>query len=166
MAQPGLVSGESMKQQPQTEEDLKAAEQTAIDAANTVGRLSDVYVVELNDGTKVKCRVAKVGQIGLVLRFLRDVAEKLEITSTEASFLDAKLAQLGNDPLLLLLLIERAETYLWPLVVALSDIKDVETAKDMDIDDAVKVGKALFALNKDFFLKRVLPLLQGKVSVK
>lgn len=166
MAQPGLVSGESAKEQPQTAEDLKKAEEAAIETAETIARTKDTYVYTLSTGKKVQCRVAKVGQMGLVLRFLKDVAEKMEVLSTNPDYLTARMKEISDSPMMFLLLMEQAEKYLWPLIVALTSLNDETTARDLDIDDAVGIAKVLFELNKDFFLKRILPMLQGEVSVK
>lgn len=167
--QPGLVSGESMKdapKAPQTPEDVAKAEEKAIDTMDTIGRVKDSHSITISDGRQITCRVAKVGQMGLVLKFLRDVAEKMEVLSTNPDYLSARMAEIGDSPLLFITLLERAELHLWPVVVSLTSLKDEEEAKELDIDDAFGVAKVLFELNKDFFLQRVLPIVQGEISAK
>lgn len=162
----GLVSGPSKEALPQTEDEMAAAEEKAIETADMIGRRVTKLGVKLEDGRSVECRTAKVGHMGLVLRFIKVMAQKMEIVSLEEAYLKAKIENMKDDPLVMLTLLESCEEFVWPVIVALTSFKSEGEAKNMDLDDAAKVAKVLFELNKDFFLTKVLPLLQGSLRLR
>lgn len=167
----GLVSGPSVQGLPQDAEQSAAAEalaqETAIQTAEKVGRTSHTEVqITLGDGQEVVCRTAKVGQIGLVLKFLREVAQKLEILSIEPSYLKARLLQIAEDPMSILTLMEEAEGFIWPLMSALTSLRGEPEVRNLEIDDALLISKTLWALNESFFSTRVLPLFLSSLKIK
>lgn len=165
----GLVSGETANgpvHAPLTPEAVAAAEDTAVDTAEAIARHKGIAIVTLEDGTLVECCNAKVGQIGLVLRFLKEVIKKLNIISTKEDFLAARFQALRDDPVGIIELFEASDQYIWKVISSLTSLDSEEDVKDLDIDDAMKISKVLWELNKDFFLKKVLPIALGTIRAK
>lgn len=149
------------------EEQIEAAEERAIDTAERIARHKGYYVVTLEDGeTEVRCRNAKVGQIGMVLKFMRHVIKALEIKSTKPEYLKARIEQIQENPEELLDLLDTVDSHLWIVVAGLTDLPNPVAVQELDLDDAMMIGKVLWELNRDFFLKKVLPLALGTIRVK
>ena len=171
----GMVSGEldgrgkvGKTVEPKvTEEQIEAAEEKAVEVAETIARRKGVAVVTLEDGeTEVEVRNAKVGQIGLVLKFLKVVIRSLEIKSAKPEYLQARFAELQANPESLMDLLLTVDENIWDVLAALTSLKGANEVRSLDIDDAVKIGKVAWELNKDFFLKKVLPIALGTIRVK
>ena len=170
----GLVSGEldgkggvGKTVQPKvTEEQLDAAEEKAIEAAETIARSKGKAIVTLADGeTEVEVKNAKVGQIGLVLRFMKVMIKSLDIKSAKPEYLKARIAELQQNPESMLELFLTVDEHIWEVLAALTDLETQEVM-ELDLDDATKIGKVAWELNRNFFLKKVLPLALGTIRVK
>ena len=168
----GLVSGETSKgpaQQALTPEQAAEkrdeAEDRAIEVAEVIARHGGKATTTLEDGTVVEIKNARVGQIGTVLKFLKIMVKKLEIISTKEQYLKARFEAITEDPLQMIELFEVAEDHVWEVLAALTSLTE-EEVKDLELDDAIKVAKIAWELNKDFFFKKVLPLALGSIRVK
>lgn len=161
-----MVSGPTLQDKPQTAEEFAKAEDTAIETAEQIARRATSLDLILEDGKKLTCRTAKVGHMGLVLKFIRKVAEQMQLISLEGAYLNERIELLRKDPVALLELFGTVEEFVWPVLVALTSMKSEAEAKNMDLDDAAKVAKVLFELNRDFFSQRVLPLLTGSLTIR
>lgn len=167
----GMVGGESMKDgtvAPSPEQKAQEAakvEQTAIETSEILERRNTSVVITLSDGKEATCKVAKAGQVSIVLRLLKDIAKVMEVESTRPDYLELKAKQISEDPLMQLEVLTRCEQHIWPTMAALCDLNEREL-KELDLDDAMSVAKVLWELNQDFFLKKVLPLALGTIRVK
>lgn len=162
----GLVSGPSKDDLPQTEQEIAAVEDKSIDTAETLARRSSRVDLPLSDGRTIECRTARVGHMGLVLKFIKAVAAKMQLISVKEDYLKGRIKDLQDDPLALMEILETCEEFIWPVVVALTSLKNAQQAKELELDDAAKVGKVLFEMNKDFFLQKVLPLILGSLKIR
>lgn len=168
----GLVSGETANgpasailSPEQEAEQRETASETAIETADAIARKRGAAIVTLEDGTVVEVRNAKVGQIGTVLRFMKHMIKKLEIVSTKDDYLEARFDELVDDPVQMIEVFEVAEGHIWAILAALTSLNETEV-KDLDLDDAMKVARVTWEMNKAFFLKKVLPLALGTIRAK
>ncbi len=115
--------------------------------------------VHLDDGTTriVQIRKCKARQIGYVMRFLANAFKTTGITD----FKEAKrAAETLKDPNVLLNVLSDIMEDAIATAAQLTDL-NVDEFHNLDLDDAVAVMLAVWAVNQSFFSARVLPMIQN-----
>lgn len=115
--------------------------------------------VTLEDGRKVTISKCKVRHIAPVVRLLKEVMAQMGVETVG----DADTAlDMDKIPDLMDLIIGMSGRVFE--VVSMMSSLDNEELADLELEDALIVATAVWGLNKDFFLKKVLPLVQGRVG--
>jgi len=126
-----------------------------IDSAKMVAQTNKGIPIQLSDGTNVDIYKCKVKQLAPMLEFVRFVLEKLQINSvTNLPVIDL------DDPNILLSLLVDSSEKVFEVGAMLSSLTE-EGFVDLELDDAITVLAKEWEVNKDFFLKSVLPKLDG-----
>ena len=108
--------------------------------------------VELKDGTEVeifKCRAKNIGRVMDFIGFIM-TEMKIEYFGNKPKEVDFM------KPEMVLPLLTKASSRLIYLSADLCDMK-VEDVEDLELDDMITLVMKQFEVNKDFFLKSVLP---------
>ncbi len=115
--------------------------------------------VHLDDGTtrQVQIRKCKARQIGHVMRFLASAFKVMGISDISKA---KELAGTLQDPNLLLLMISEIMDDAIATAALLTDL-ELDDFHNLDLDDAVAVTLAVWAVNQAFFSERVLPMIQS-----
>lgn len=118
-------------------------------------------VITLHNGDKVTIYKCKTKQVGAVLRLVTFVFNEMGVTKIgEIPTIDLE------NPVVLLQLIAKSTDNVFELATTLCSIKSVEAFEDLDFDDSLAIIVEEFKLNKDFFLKRVLPMISSVQETK
>lgn len=105
-------------------------------------------------GRDVKIKKANLRTMKSVTDFLGKVIEDLAITEDDLPSLNVK------DPAVILKLISTHYDPVIDLAVQFSDLEK-EALLEADLDESVLVIQAIVLLNRDFFTKKVLPILKS-----
>jgi hypothetical protein len=121
-----------------------------------------VINVTLPDGTTRDVQIfkCKARQIGYVMKFLASAFKSMGAnTFSDATNLAANM----QNPALLLGMISDVMDDAITTATRLTDI-DEELFKDLELDDALAIILAVWTVNQNFFLARVLPLISGVIG--
>jgi len=110
-------------------------------------------VIELSTGQKVTIYKCKVKQIGVVLRFLVFLMKAIGMKNMS----DTPSLDLSN-PTELMILMANSSDEIYPVAVSLCSM-NMEEFEDLEIDDAMEIMNAEWALNQSFFLQKVMPMI-------
>jgi hypothetical protein len=138
-----------------------ASEQETTDATIAAGdAIANVpMTVELGDGREVEIRRCKVLQISRVLRLVSDFFNDLKVTKVG----DLPQIDLQNPSIILQLFANYADQVFE--VTSLLTSLDEKEMRDLDMDDAILVVREVWLLNQNFFLEKILPLVQQLIPV-
>ena len=143
-----------MAEQGVVKQDMdKMAEQIGVAS----GTAPDPFIY-LKDGSKVDIHKCKTRNIGSVLQLISKVMEDLGVRDTTGT--------LGVDlenPAFLLNVLAKASGNVLEVAGDLCSLNHEEIA-DLEIDDTLKILVQIIAVNKDFFLKNVMPLAQSALQ--
>lgn len=118
--------------------------------------LADPSHYTLESGEVVDVYKCKVKQLGKISALLRLVFEELGVKSVE----DPEPSINLNDPKVYFVLFEKCEQATLDVISALCSLSK-EQVEDLDIAEAIELLLCIFMLNKDFFLKRALPVIRS-----
>jgi len=110
--------------------------------------------IVLKDGTEVKIHKCKTKNIGSVLQLVSKVMDDLGVRDTTGT--------IGVDlenPAFLLNTLAKSSGNVLEVAGDLCSLSHEEIA-ELEIDDTLKILIQIIAVNKDFFLRNVLPLAQ------
>ena len=133
-----------------------ATDQEATDATIAAGDTiaNQPVIVELGDGREVEIRRCKVLQISRVLRLVSDF------------FTDMKVKRVGDlpsidlqNPAILLNLLANYADQVFEVSAMLTSLEEDEI-KELEMDDAILVVREVWLLNQNFFLEKILPMVQ------
>ena len=134
-----------------------APEQTAteeiVEAASAMSETGNP-IVTLKGGTKVEIYKCRTRHVGYVMEFISFAMKEMNVESFGNMPTDIDF----NDPQMLLPLIAKSSGRVINLCAELCDL-DVDEVNELEIDDTIVLVKMQFMLNKDFFLKNVMPLI-------
>ena len=121
--------------------------------AEVVGGTKEDKTIKLSDGTEVTIYRCKARYIGKVLGFIHKVFKELGVKSADG----IPAVDLNNPTEMLKLFADSVDDVL-PLAALMSSLSD-EDVLDLELDDMVGVVLAVIEVNRDFFLKQILPKL-------
>lgn len=128
-------------------------------AADKLDTLSDKLTkVSLRGGQEVSVHTCKLKNISPVLRVVSKVLNELGLKDLGDGKAEATVAEAFKDAPKFLQSIANVVDELSPVMSNLSSLTEDEVS-ELSVDDLYKLGYAIFEVNKDFFLKSVLPLL-------
>ena len=136
----------------------KSATKTEVDAASAMAEKAKVMTgvvedaISLKDGTEVEIYKCKAKNIGRVMDFIAFIMTEMKIDS----FGDMPTEIDLKDPNLILPLLTKAAARIIYLSADLCSLSK-EEVEELELDDMIKLVTAQFEVNKDFFLKNVLP---------
>jgi divalent metal cation (Fe/Co/Zn/Cd) transporter len=130
----------------------------AADALNTIAGVGKTAFVTLADGATVEIYKCKTKQVGLVLKLASSVMRELGFTT----FNEVKISL--DNPANIADMLASVSDDVFTVAAELCSLS-YEAFMDLAVDDALHVVIAIFELNKDFFLQRVLPLVQKELHV-
>lgn len=131
--------------------DEEATEAT-IAAGDTIA--NQPMIVELSDGREVEIRRCKVLQISRVLRLVSDFFSDMKVKRVG----DLPNIDLQNPAILLNLLANYADQ-VFEVSAMLTSLEEDEV-KELEMDDAILVVREVWLLNQNFFLEKILPMVQ------
>lgn len=140
--------------EPATEEE---ATEATIAAGDVIA--NEPVVVQLGDGRDVEIRRCKVLQISRVLRLVSDFFNDLKVTKVG----DLPQIDLQNPSIILQLFANYADQ-VFEVTALLTSLSE-EEMKELDMDDAILVVREVWLLNQNFFLHKILPLVQGLIPM-
>ncbi len=122
------------------------------------GTAPETYV-HLKDDTKVEIYKCKTKNIGSVLQLISKVMDDLGVKDTSGAF----SVNLENPAFLLNTLAKSSGN----VIEVAGDLCSLtyEEIGELEVDDTLKVLIQIITVNKDFFLKNVLPLAQFALQV-
>lgn len=118
------------------------------------GTAPDTQLV-LKDGTKIEIYKCKTRNIGSVLQLVSKVLEDLGVKDTKGA-ITVDL----NDPAVMLKILAQSSGNVLEVAGDLCSLSHEQIA-DLEIDDTLKVVMRIVEVNKDFFSKNVLPIVQS-----
>jgi hypothetical protein len=113
----------------------------------------------LSSGGTVNIKVCNASTLPDLLNFLGDVADDLGLKLSDKDIAEKLLLKLDDISYILKLIAKHSET-IYSLTAAMSDVT-VEQIRELEVDDLLALLTRVAAVNKDFFIKRVLPLFVG-----
>lgn len=112
------------------------------------------YLLESGDIVEVyKCKVRQLGKISKLIKLL---LKELGVDSINTGEVAIDL----NDPQVYFALFESCEDAMLDVLASLCSLER-EQVEDLDIAEAIELTLCIFTLNRDFFLKRALPLIKS-----
>jgi len=138
-----------------------ATEQEATDATIAAGDViaNTPVTVELSDGRKVEIRRCKVLQISRVLRLVSDFFSELKVKKI------GDLPQIDlQDPSVILQLFANYADQVFEVTALLTSLNE-EEMQELEMDDAILVVREVWLLNQNFFLQKILPLVNDLMPV-
>ena len=142
------------RNEPASEQDTTDA---TIEAGDAVANVP--VIVELGDGREVEIHRCKVLQISRVLRLVSDFFNDLKVTKVG----DLPQIDLQNPSIILQLFANYADQVFE--VTSLLTSLDEKEMRELDMDDAILVVREVWLLNQNFFLEKILPLVQQLIPV-
>lgn len=163
---PRKRKGKTEKPKVPTKKDLEKIEQ-ANEALANVSEVLDpeipsVITVTMPDGSEREVNIfkCKARQIGYVMKFLSGAFKMMGVdTFSDAAEMTAGLS---NPAKLLNMLSGIMDDAIFTAAI-LTDL-DQNDFMELDLDDALTVVLAVWAVNQAFFLSRILPLIQGMIA--
>ena len=137
------------RNEPASDEETTKATIAAGDAIANVP-----VIVELSDGREVEIRRCKVLQISRVLRLVSDFFSDMKVKRVG----DLPNIDLQNPGVLLNLLANYADQ-VFEVSAMLTSLEEDEV-KELEMDDAILVVREVWLLNQNFFLEKILPMVQ------
>ena len=123
-----------------------------MDAAQVLATLFADNTVELGDGEKVTIKKTSLRTMKPALEFLARLLTDLNPDGESSVTINM------SDPSTLMQLISKYYDDVVALVVAHSSVGE-DRFLDLGLDDSVRVLQGVVALNKDFFMTKVAPML-------
>lgn len=117
--------------------------------------------VILSDTSEVTIKVCSGEALPHLLRFASMVSSDLGLSLKDADGIKDKLLEKADDVGFLLQLISKYTDDVYMLLGVMSSLETADRVKALPIDDILKVLLRVVAVNRDFFTKRVLPLVRG-----
>lgn len=117
--------------------------------------------VILSDTSEVTIKVCSGEALPHLLRFASTVSSDLGLSLKDADGIKDKLLEKADDVGFLLQLISKYTDDVYMLLGVMSSLETADRVKALPIDDILKVLLRVVAVNRDFFTKRVLPLVRG-----
>lgn len=128
-----------------------------VQTANQIGE-AETFSVTLKDGAEVHLYKCKTKDVGPVLELVAYALEQMDITSLSST------ANLNLDnPALFLQLIANSSDKLFSLAARLCSLQREEFL-ELELDDSLAIVTELFRINKDFFLKSILPIVRSALQ--
>jgi len=143
-----------MRNQPASDSE---ATQATIEAGDVIA--NEPVLIQLADGRDVEIRRCKVLQISRVLRLVSDFFNELKVTKLG----DLPAIDLQNPALILQLFANYADQVFE--VAAMLTSLDKKEMEELEMDDAILIVREVWLLNQNFFLLKILPLVQGLLTV-
>jgi len=137
------------RNEPATEEQ---ATEATIEAGDAIA--NEPVMVQLSDGRDVEIRRCKVLQISRVLRLLSDFFNEMKVKRVG----DLPKVDLQNPTVLLNLLANYADQ-VFEVSAMLTSLEEKDV-QQLEMDDAILVVREVWLLNQNFFLKKILPMVQ------
>lgn len=142
------------RNEPATEQE---ATEATIEAGDAIA--NEPVIVQLGDGRDVEIRRCKVLQISRVLRLVSDFFNDLKVTKIG----DLPQIDLQNPAIILQLFANYADQ-VFEVTALLTSLEEDEM-KELEMDDAILVVREVWLLNQNFFLQKILPMVQGLLPV-
>lgn len=120
-------------------------------------------LVPLPCGKEAHVLVCKTRHIPLVLRLIGQFVEPLQIKLSTVLKSGDLLAAMDDVSVILDLLANQYQPFV-EVLSAMSGLSEEEIG-DLDVDDLLVLSDAVWRINKDFFTKRVGPILAAKMPV-
>lgn len=117
--------------------------------------------VSLSDTSEVTIMVCNGESLPRLLNFAATVSEDLGLSLSDADGIKAKLLDKADDVSFILKLISNYTDDVYALTGAMTSLGSAEAVKQLPIDDILNVLLRVIAVNRDFFMKRVLPIFKG-----
>ncbi len=117
--------------------------------------------VSLSDTSEVTIMVCNGESLPRLLNFAATVSEDLGLSLSDADGIKAKLLDKADDVSFILKLISKYTDDVYALTGAMTSLGSAEAVKQLPIDDILNVLLRVIAVNRDFFMKRVLPIFKG-----
>ena len=115
----------------------------------------------LSDTSEVTIMVCNGESLPRLLNFAATVSEDLGLSLSDADGIKAKLLDKADDVSFILKLISKYTDDVYALTGAMTSLGSAEAVKQLPIDDILNVLLRVIAVNRDFFMKRVLPIFKG-----
>lgn len=142
------------KEAAKKQKDMVESTQIMADKAKVMTEGGKSYAM-LKDGTKVEVYKCRAKNVGRVMDFIALVMSELHVESFESAPKEIDLL----NPDVILPLLTKVSSRIVYLSADLCDL-EVETVEDLELDDMINLVTIQFEVNKDFFLKNVLPSVQ------
>ena len=117
--------------------------------------------VSLSDTSEVTIMVCNGESLPRLLNFAATVSEDLGLSLSDADGIKAKLLDKADDVSFILKLISKYTDDVYAVTGAMTSLGSAEAVKQLPIDDILNVLLRVIAVNRDFFMKRVLPIFKG-----
>lgn len=144
----------------------KAAENA--DVASQIETMVSMPGIEtLSDGTKVRIRKCPLKHLPDILRLVSRVFETLGFRDLNDKEAMDNMVEMTSDPVFLLQTFANMSDDILSVLSKLVEFPEGKgPLEEVDADDALQLAMAAWGLNKDFFLNKILPMLQrgGAVS--
>lgn len=135
------------------------------DTLNTL-LMGGANTVTLTDTTEVTLFVANGKVLPALLRFAARISDDLGLKLSDAEGIKEHLLARADDVSFVLKLIADYTNDVYSLAGSMSSVGSKEGIEELPIDDICKIVVGIVAVNRDFFIKRVLPMLLPKEPSK
>jgi len=122
-----------------------------------IGKDGSLPFVTISTGKDVEIKKVSPVQLVLVLDLLKALTKHLKIKKLDDL---ADIAASIEEPVQFLEMCSQSMEPLLKLVSALSNLNEETVKKGLDLDDLIFVIWAQWEVNKSFFTKRLLPMIQ------
>jgi len=122
---------------------------------------SPISTVLLQSRGPVEVRVCNGRGLPVMLNLVSDVASDLGLTLSDAEGIEEKLLGRLNDVSFLLKLIAKHTQGVYDVTASATSLESADAVAELPVDDLFNVVTRVVEVNKDFFIKRVLPLLRS-----
>lgn len=118
-------------------------------------------VVELVSRGPVEVRVCNGRGLPVMLNLVSEVASDLDLTLADAEGIEKRLLGKMNDVGFLLKFIAKHAQGVYEVTALVTSLETADAVADLPIDDLLTVVMRVVEVNKDFFIKRVLPMFRS-----
>lgn len=122
--------------------------------------------VILSNTTEVGIRICNGKTLPKLLKFGARISEDLGLKLNDAAGIQEALLSRVNDVSFILNLIAKYTDDVYELVGDMSSLGSAEAVGNLQMDDLIAVFTKVVEVNKDFFTKRVLPMLQARLAAQ
>lgn len=120
--------------------------------------------IKLSDNSEVVVKVCNGKALPMLLTFGAELARDLDLTLSNPESIKGRLLDRVDDVEFILQLISNKAKAVYGLLAVMSSLQTVERVEELSIEDLYDLSRAVIEVNRDFFMKRVLPTLLANAA--